>query len=183
MTIKICGLTRPEDVNAAIEAGADSVGFVREPASPRFASAWRELIAGVPSGCQAVAVYGPLIEEDRPDGVLVQAIDPGADICAMTLEEPYEPGPFSRAILLDAHVPGVHGGTGKTIDWLAARDFAANSRLPVMLAGGLKPENVAEAIRVAQPYGVDVSSGVEASPGIKDHGLVRAFIEAARKSP
>lgn len=87
------------------------------------------------------------------------------------------------AILLDAHAPGQYGGTGQTVDWHALRtqyDFGAWPRL--ILAGGLKAENVAEAIRTVQPWGVDVASGVESSPGVKDPQRVRSFIEAARKS-
>ncbi len=87
------------------------------------------------------------------------------------------------AILMDAHAPGQYGGTGKTVDWVALRsqyDFAAWP--PLLLAGGLKPENVADAIRTVQPWGVDVASGVESSPGVKDPDRVRTFIAAGRSA-
>jgi phosphoribosylanthranilate isomerase len=89
--------------------------------------------------------------------------------------------PTVSAFLLDAYVPGVPGGTGQSFPWRLAA-IAKSSGRRIIVAGGLTPENVAECVRSAEPYGVDVSSGVEASPGKKDHARVRAFVEAARRA-
>jgi phosphoribosylanthranilate isomerase len=90
-----------------------------------------------------------------------------------------EPYVEDRTILLDAHDPVAHGGTGRTIDWSRAKIVAAKRR--VFLAGGLTPDNVGRAIAEVRPYAVDVSSGVESKPGVKDHGLLRRFIDAAKE--
>jgi len=89
-------------------------------------------------------------------------------------------GRLPNAVLIDAHKPGMHGGTGQTVPWELAAEFVARSPVPVILAGGLKPENVAEAIAAVRPWGVDVASGVEAEPGRKDPEKLRQFITAAK---
>jgi phosphoribosylanthranilate isomerase len=92
-------------------------------------------------------------------------------------------GDAADAVLVDAAVPGMHGGTGQTIDWHRLVNYQESiGRIPLILAGGLTPENVAEAIGVVRPYGVDVASGVESSPGKKDHSRVRDFVAAAREA-
>jgi phosphoribosylanthranilate isomerase len=106
---------------------------------------------------------------------LIKAVRVGAALDAAGLED-YE----VQAFLLDARDGALYGGTGKVWDWSLAA--ALSGRVPVILAGGLRPDNVAEAIRTARPYGVDVSSGVESSPGRKDRALVRAFIEEVRNA-
>jgi len=90
-------------------------------------------------------------------------------------------GRLPDAVLVDALTPGRYGGTGETVSWAGLADYRKwLGEMPLILAGGLTPENVAEAIRTVQPYGVDVASGVESSPGVKDHGKVQAFVDAAK---
>lgn len=196
MTIKICGITRMEDAQAAVDLGVHALGFVFWPDSPRAVTA-----------AQAAAIIRRLSPFVTPVGVFV---DPDARLVAECVEAgvrvaqvvgtvpPLPAGlgllrvvtlgadgrttvpPISgeTAVLIDAHDPVRHGGTGRTIDW---RAVAAISRTrPVILAGGLRPDNVSEAIRLAAPAGVDVSSGVEVTPGVKDHSKLAAFVAAVR---
>jgi phosphoribosylanthranilate isomerase len=193
--VKICGITRLEDARAAIEAGADAIGFVFWPASPRFIDPFRAraIAAVLPPFVAAVGVF---VDQPAPHvrGVaslvrlgavqlhgsetpsyaaslgrpIIKAIAPGRDA-------PDE-WPPSVMLLLDAHDPVKRGGTGTTIDWGAAAPIAA--RRPVLLAGGLTPDNIGDAVARVHPYGVDVSSGVERAPGIKHHGRLRALFEA-----
>lgn len=201
--VKICGLTRPQDVQAAVAAGADALGFVLAP-SPRQVSPaqLKHLLAGVPSYVLTVGVCvdQPLpllqycLEElglDRlqfhghetlawqrkfPKIRVIRALRPagGAPLPAR------DPAPAAGAFLVDALVPGAAGGTGQKSNWLYARSLRRFGK-PVILSGGLKPENVAEAIRRVKPDMVDVSSGVEVRPGIKSHARMRAFVQAARR--
>lgn len=198
---KICGITRIEDALAAVEAGADAIGLVFYPPSPRAVSVLqaRAIIAALPpfvttvglfvnaSRCElnetleAVALdllqfHGDETPEDcegyhRPF-IKALRVKPGDDIAAACRV-------YSKAsgLLLDAYVPGVPGGTGETFDWGL---IPGNLPKPVILAGGLNPDNVAQAISRVQPYAVDVSGGVELYKGIKDHGKVRAFMNAVR---
>ena len=101
-----------------------------------------------------------------------------AEAAAATYAPVMDISPARPAFLIDAYHPWHFGGTGETTDWSAAKVLAW--RFPILLAGGLTPENVAEAVRIVEPWGVDVSSGVEVEPGRKDHGKVRAFVEAAK---
>jgi len=200
MEIKICGLTNVVDARCAVEAGADFLGFVLYAGSPRgldldgLARIREALDTAVPcvavmvnptvaeahaavasGGADIVQVHGAL-NADAWAGFpypLWRAVAAGA---GRTEPDPGE-WPASRYVV-DAAVPGQHGGTGVRADWAEAGRLARS--FPVMLAGGLTPEVVAEAIRVVQPLGVDVSSGVEARPGRKDHAKIRAFIAAAR---
>lgn len=198
---KICGITRIEDALAAVDAGADAIGLVFYPPSPRAVSVVqaRAIIAALPpfvttvglfvnaSRCElnetleAVALdllqfHGDETPEDcegyhRPF-IKALRVKPGDDIAAACRV-------YARAggLLLDAYVPGVPGGTGETFDWsLIPKDLSK----PVILAGGLSPDNVAQAIAQVQPYAVDVSGGVELHKGIKDHGKIRAFMKAVR---
>ncbi|MCH8273165.1 MAG: phosphoribosylanthranilate isomerase [Armatimonadetes bacterium] len=198
--VKICGLTRVADVEAAVEAGAHALGFVFEPASPRFVGARPgapAALGAVPPLVASVAVFGRL-PKARPSGALrcgaVQFTEgsPAGDewplmrIRAVRLhpgisvEEAL--GAEGSALLLDTYDPNVMGGTGMPLDWDLAAEIVRGSERRVILAGGLTPENVAEAVRRVRPYAVDVSSGVEESPGVKDHAKIRAFVEAVRSA-
>lgn len=202
LLVKICGITRAEDARAAVDAGADALGFVFWPASPRAvtAEAAARIAAEIPPhvlrvglfveatleeqrrtadqvGLDVLQWYGPLSPEDcaqRPRPVL-QAIRVAPDFRA----EDATAYAFAAGVLLDTYRKENLGGTGAAFDW--TRVLGLRDRLPfLMLAGGLRPDNVREAIRVVQPHGVDVSSGVEASPGRKDADKMRAFVAAAR---
>ena len=200
LDIKICGLTNLDDAKAAIDAGADLLGFVFYPKSPRYITALqtRSLLDRLPSSVRAVGVF----VNGKPGGVHKIASDCG--LYAVQLHGDEVPEPYAdmlprvwRAIhfsggsyrpepkswlaaryVLDAAAPGKYGGTGKTISWSAAARFAR--KFPAMLAGGLTPDNVVQAIRTVRPLGVDVTSGVEASPGKKDHARLVQFISRAR---
>lgn len=204
--VKICGITRGEDALAAVAAGADALGFVFWPGSPRAVTAEtaahisRELppfVARVGvfvdaslrelrdtadlAGLDVLQLHGSLSPEDcagMPRRV-IKALSVGAQFRA---EDAIAFGSHAAGVLLDTYSRSSPGGTGVAFDWTRARGLSR--RLPfLLLAGGLDPENVAEAISVAQPHGVDVSSGVERSPGVKDHGKLRAFVAAARSAP
>ncbi|MER3413067.1 MAG: N-(5'-phosphoribosyl)anthranilate isomerase [Armatimonadota bacterium] len=194
--VKICGITSRDALEAAVGEGASAVGFVFEPGSPRYVGnrigevrSWLDL---VPEGIERVAVVGEAdnLPSDLEGFTAVQWVAgvPRAKglrrIKAHRLSGS-EPPPTARDadfVLLDAFHRGAWGGTGTTVDWAAAAAFARDAALPVVLAGGLTPENVAAALRAVHPFGVDVSSGLESSPGVKDVALIRAFIRAARRS-
>ncbi len=200
--IKICGLTREADVDAAVEAGADAVGFVLYAKSPRHVDAARaaELARRLPPFVMPVAllVNARPSEIDAALAALPQALlqfhgderradceaagrpylraarmAPGFDLVDFAQQ-------FSsaQAILLDAHVEG-YGGGGKVFDWSL---IPANVPRPVVLSGGLHAGNVLEGILQVRPWAVDVSSGVEAAKGIKNAGLIRRFCEAVREA-
>lgn len=186
MWIKICGLTCEEDLEAAIEAGADAVGFVLQPESKRYVTLERAKELAARSTVPTVAVMGPWHEgaETWPFTWL-QSIGPWTvsaphmavlhDLSAASLD-----GPISRW-LIDAHVPGAYGGTGQTADWnLSAALVRENPTKEIVLAGGLNPENVESAIRQVQPFGIDACSGTEREPGRKDVVRLREFIQRAR---
>lgn len=207
MKVKICGLTSLDEALAATEAGADLLGFNFYPPSPRYVEtqACREIVAGLRRcGCRAILVgvfvnappesvrrtlddcqldlaqlSGDEAEGDvrALDGRAFKAIRPRSLAAARDLAARYARRE-APALLVDAHHPDLFGGTGQTGDWPAAHALAAD--YPLLLAGGLNPENVAQAIRTAGPWGVDVASGVESSPGVKDIKKLRAFIQAAR---
>jgi len=192
--VKICGLTRQEDAEWALECGADALGFVFQPESKRYVGgrSAEQIPQQLGPFALCVAVYG-LVPSDLelPKGfAAVQGegasfLPSGHSIEAIRLrgiEYPDLSQIAASAVLLDAYDPSAYGGTGKTIDWNIAAEIVRSSTLPVILAGGLTPENVAEAIRVTRPYAVDVCSGVEASFGIKDKSRVKDFIEAAKNA-
>jgi phosphoribosylanthranilate isomerase len=199
--VKICGITRLDDADAAIEAGAGALGFVFWRDSPRFIDPYRarvivralpafvttvgvfvnqpaEFIAGVASLVPLAAVQ---LHGDEPARGVHQIGRP--IIKALTLDLASKPDrlaewPAGVTILLDAHDPVRRGGTGQTVDWAAAATIAAGRR--TILAGGLTPDNVADAVDRVRPFGIDVSSGVEQSPGIKDRRRIRALFRALK---
>lgn len=198
MLIKICGITRLEDADAAVDAGAQALGFVFWTGSPRFVDPYRAraIVRTLPSFVTPIGVFvnqrpeyiGSVASLAQLGAVQLHGDETVADavairrpvIKALTLEvaqtAQLAAWPAHVTVLLDVHDPIRRGGTGQTIDWTAAADIAARRR--VLLAGGLTPDNVADAVACVQPFGIDVSSGVESSPGRKDHGRLRALFEA-----
>jgi len=199
--VKICGITNVEDGMAAAEAGADALGFIFYEKSPRYVPLEKAAVVlrDLPPLIVKVGVFVDA-EEDfvfraiRECGLNLLQFH-GAEtpeyclqfgLMSMKAFQIRDAQSLSRltdfktdAWLLDAYSADKLGGTGQRLNW----DFAIEARKwgrPIFLAGGLTPENVAEAVRHVQPYAVDVSSGVEASPGKKDHDKVKAFIDAAR---
>ncbi|HWA12824.1 MAG TPA: phosphoribosylanthranilate isomerase [Burkholderiales bacterium] len=199
--VKICGITRVEDALAAARAGAHAIGLVFAPGSPRLVDQDRAaaIVRALPPFVTPVALF----VDAAP--ALVRAVIEHVKPQLLQFHGAEEPGycagfglPFLKAVrvrpgvdllqyarhyaraqglLLDAFVEGNHGGTGAVFDWsLIPRDFA----LPIVLAGGLDPGNVGEAVRRVRPWAVDVSSGVEASKGIKDAARIAAFIRGVR---
>lgn len=196
MTIKVCGITRLEDARAAAALGVHALGFVFWPNSPRAVTPARarDIIAALPPFITTVGVFvdptAALVAACRDAGIQVAqvvgevpALPAGmALLRAVTLASdgtgivPEVPG--TGPVLLDAHDPVRRGGTGRTIEWSAVATIARAR--PVILAGGLRADNVGDAITVARPAGVDVSSGVERVPGVKDHRKLAAFVAAVR---
>ena len=199
--VKLCGLTRPGDVDAAVAAGADALGFVLWPGSKRAVDEARlaELTARVPAFVTRVGLFvdqdPALIERCAAHLDLLQfhgnetpafcegfrhpwikalRMREGLDLPAAA--EAYR---GAQALLLDAYRPGVPGGTGETFDWSR---IPAGLAKPVILAGGLDADNVAEAIATVLPFAVDVSGGVEAAPGVKDAERIAAFIRAVSRA-
>ena len=192
MRVKICGITRPEDARYAEKAGADAIGVVvfsggvsRRVVTPERA---REIFDAVGPFTTRVAVSHTRSHEEleqlialHPDAIQIShpftfSGDPGVRIIRVIGRGDPLPDDCDAIIVDDSH------GKGRDFDPGYARDAVARSSVPVILAGGLNPENVGEAIRSVRPYAVDVASGVEISPGIKDHEKVRAFISACRSS-
>lgn len=210
--IKICGITRAEDALAAAVAGADALGFNFSRKSPRLidADAARDIIAELPPLVTPVGVFveqspeeineicrhcglqtAQLHSEDydaeqtgRIEGVsVIRVFRPGPGFSVEQVRS-YSEQTGCRGFLFDAFSPEMAGGTGKTIEASTAsmlfdrtRDFGW-----ALLAGGLKPENVGDAVRLVRPWGVDTASGVESSPGIKDHRKIADFIRAVREA-
>lgn len=194
--IKICGITRREDAALAAALGASYIGFVLWKDSPRAASLdiVRDIVAVLPGEVTPVGVFVNPTEAEitaaAAAGIRVAQVHADDDrsyadaripiIRAVHLavdRDGVQPDVQDELILLDAHDPVRRGGTGRTIDWPRAAAIARARR--VILAGGLTPENVRQAINEVRPFAVDVASGVESSPGVKSHELVRSFIEAA----
>ena len=204
--IKICGLTRAEDVDAAVQLGADALGFVFYPQSPRCLTpeAAAELVRRVPPFVTATGLFVNS-RRDEVEAVLERVRltllqfhgDENAEDCAgyrvpfikaARIRPGFDLPEFARryanaqGLLLDAFVEG-YGGGGCAFDWsLIPADFREKIDLPVVLGGGLNANNVADAIARVRPFAVDVSSGVEQSKGVKDHGLMRGFAEAVRRA-
>jgi phosphoribosylanthranilate isomerase len=199
MLVKICGITRLEDAEAAIELGAGAIGFVFWPKSPRYMDPERArtIVAALPPFIATVGVFVDQtarlvngvaarvglstvqLHGDEPIEMLGEIERPVVKAMALrasTTAEEADAWPSRVRLLIDAHDPDQRGGTGRAVDWKRAAAVAA--RRPVLLAGGLNAANVADAIRTVKPFGIDVSSGVESSPGIKDHSRLRALFDA-----
>jgi len=195
--IKICGITNLPDAVAAVEAGADALGFVFAP-SPRQVTPQQaqEIIRELPPFVTTVGLVvnqdpRPIIEVCAVDVIQFHGDETPEQVAAVNqrsyrafrirTEDDLQrlPRYSCSAFLLDAYVPGIPGGTGVRFPWSLAEKAKGYGR-PIIVAGGLTPANVALCIETTRPYGVDVSSGVEAEPGRKDHGLIRAFVANAR---
>ena len=201
--VKICGITRAEDLHAACDAGADALGFVFYEKSPRHltiataAALLRELppfvqsvglfVNAAPAFIEAVLDAAPLdllqfhgdetpAECGRYGRPYIKAVRVNRDTDLVKCAADFD---AARGLLLDAFVPGVPGGTGERFDWGL---IPANLPRPVILSGGLTPDNVAEAVQRVRPWAVDVSSGVEASRGIKDAHKIARFIAKAKEA-
>jgi phosphoribosylanthranilate isomerase len=199
MRVKVCGITRLDDAALAVELGASALGFIFWPESPRFVEAGQaRAIARVVSpfvatvgvfvnqgadhvrsvaeeiGLTAVQLHGDerVGEYEGLPYRLIKAIAIGPDFDS----ESVSGVPLETTVLLDAHDPIRRGGTGRTIDWTHARAVARTR--PVILSGGLTADNVREAVAAVAPHGIDVSSGVESAPGIKDPRKLRHFFSA-----
>ena len=203
--IKICGITNAADALAAVDAGANLLGFNFYEKSARFLteSAARKIRIQLPKNVEAVGIFvnkpaadvaalckllkldaAQLHGDEPPEAVaalgnsipVIKAFRVEPDFPLKTLDE----YPETFAFLFDAAYTGQYGGTGHTTDWDVARRAAKDHR--IILAGGLKVENVAAAVRIVRPYGIDVASGVESKPGKKDHGRLREFIQEVRRA-
>ncbi|MDX1933078.1 MAG: phosphoribosylanthranilate isomerase [Capsulimonadales bacterium] len=195
--VKICGLTNAEDAWAAAALGADALGFIAVPESPRFVSpeTVRQVVRGLPPFLTTVVVARQPIDSSEYPCEVVQFYGGDEQTTAMrrlrvfrvkdelSLLELRDYHRTADAFLLDTFHESALGGVGKTFDWslaLEAKRIAGD--IPILLAGGLTPDNVAEAVRTVRPYAVDVSSGVEAEPGRKDHEKLRRFLDAVRSA-
>jgi phosphoribosylanthranilate isomerase len=202
--IKICGLTRLEDARRAADLGAAALGFNFYPLSPRYIepAAARAIIRRLPPFVTAVAVFanetdaGQVISQAREAGATTVQVHgprfPALDallavftlVVAVAVREGFKPEELrkikSSAYLLDAFDPDRLGGTGRIFDWSVARE--AKPYGPIILAGGLNPENVARAVREVRPFAVDVASGVESAAGIKDAAKLQAFFAAVAEA-
>jgi phosphoribosylanthranilate isomerase len=215
--IKICGTTNLDDARAAVDAGADAVGFLFAPSPRRIAPEQaRDIIAALPRHPEKVGVFA----NESPERICEIVEQAGLTAVQLHGDEPPDfpaalarvPGRISRArfrlfkalsvapgfeselrafaesgvdaLVLDSvrHAEGPRGGTGQAFDWNRAQDFmpAIARHVRIIVAGGLDPENVAEAVRLLRPWGVDVCTGVEREPGKKDHDKLRAFVAAVR---
>jgi phosphoribosylanthranilate isomerase len=201
--VKICGITRLQDLHAACNAGADALGFVFYEKSPRHLSveAAAKLVRALPPFVQGVGLFvnaAPAFVEQvlktvpldllqfhgdetpadcaRFGRPYIKAVRVTIDTDLLKCAADFD---TARGLLLDAYVPGVRGGTGERFDWTL---IPPNLPKPVVLSGGLTPANVAEAVRQVRPWAVDVSSGVEAAKGIKDPSRVAEFIAKAKEA-
>jgi phosphoribosylanthranilate isomerase len=210
MKIKICGIKTCDDALAALDAGADMLGFNFHPKSPRYVTqeACAEIQSRIANRESSIVTVGVFVNA-AVDGIRAALDRCGLDLAQLSGDEPLETlaalgerafkvvrvresQPVAEvlacvparlrppAFLLDAHVPGEYGGTGRTADWELASHLA--QRASLLLAGGLTPLNVAEAVRRVRPWGVDVASGVESTPGEKDPAKVREFVRQARSA-
>ncbi len=200
--VKICGITRFEDARAAARAGADSIGFAFHPPSPRFIEIEPalEIRRSLPPYLTVTAVFldddedwiAQVVHRLRPDCLQFHGAEDEAFCAGWTL--PYvksipmgsvddidayaERYPSAQGFLLDSNAAGRMGGSGDTFDW---SEIPESFDYPLVLAGGIKPSNVADAIARTRPWGVDVSSGVEVSKGIKSAELIEAFIREVKR--
>jgi len=201
--IKICGITKVEDAKACTELGADMIGLNFYPQSSRYIQPQRarQIVEGIPRSIRAVGVFvDPAASEVRAIAKItgIECVQLHGDVPPGTCRElarefrvirafstgshfqPKDAAPFSECdVLLDAYHAGLRGGTGLTCDWPAARATLPFTRF-LILSGGLNAQNVGQAIESVAPHAVDVCTGVESAPGIKDHRAIEKFIAAAR---
>jgi phosphoribosylanthranilate isomerase len=201
MFLKVCCITRVEDALQAVASGASALGFIFWPRSPRYITPERvrQIVSALPADVATVGVFVDadgddirrtaersgintvqLNDESTPDVMTRIGLPVLRAVTLPSSERVAAEWPEDVTLLLDAHDPVRRGGTGMTVDWQQAADLARRRRL--VLAGGLRPSNVAEAIAVVRPYGVDVCSGVESAPGVKDHDKVAQFLANARSA-
>lgn len=201
--VKICGITNLEDAQAAVEEGADMLGFIFYNKSPRYIKPEKakEIISNLPQEIEKVALF---VNEEK--GAVADALSRIREINLLQFhgdETPDYCNAFNKRIikairvknkdsirelasynvnffLLDAWKKDVYGGTGLNFDWKLTEN-AKQYKVPIILSGGLNPDNVKKAIELVKPYAVDVSSGVEISPGKKDSELIKKFIQEAKK--
>ncbi len=200
MKVKICGITRQQDADDAVEAGADALGFIFAESSPRFIEpdVAQSIIKTLPPFVAAVGVFVNAPRNKILDVIRITGIGclqlhgdekPGdAEGYSIPVYKAFHVGHDfdikmlghykTSAYLLDTFVNGQHGGTSRIFDWQVAVDAKRYGR--IILSGGITPENVSEAVRVVNPYAVDVNSGVESSPGKKDKSRIRQFFSAIR---
>ncbi len=201
--VKICGITNVEDALVAVQAGADFIGIIQVPNTPRFVSdveTIKSIRSVLPESVSLVGVFADSLDipmEQYPnlfdmfqiyaDSRILIPAEPSLNLIRCyrikdsdTLRTIVTSDNETSYLLLDAYHDKALGGTGKAFDWSIARMAVETADRPVILAGGLNPDNVAEAISIAKPFAVDVSSGVESYPGKKDHALVRTFVENAK---
>jgi phosphoribosylanthranilate isomerase len=196
MFVKICGITRFEDADAAVEAGANALGLVFWPNSPRFIDPYRAraIVRALPPFVTAVGLFvnqpaayiNGVASLVRLGAVQLHGDETVADAAQVARPlikavDAHDEGacdrwPANVTLLVDAYDPQRRGGTGRPVDWTRAAEIARRRR--TILAGGLTPDNIADAIARVQPFGVDVSSGIEQSPGIKDRARLRALFES-----
>jgi phosphoribosylanthranilate isomerase len=202
--VKVCGIRRLEDALLASELGASALGFIFWPSSPRFIDPFRArpIVKALPPFVATVGVFvnqpREIVDEvvhllslaavqlhgdEAPESYarvpyrVIKSVAVTSDARATSRAVAAVPAPAT--VLLDAHDPIRRGGTGRTIDWSQAATLARSR--PVVLSGGLNAENVAEAIEAVDPYAIDVSSGVESSPGVKDAAKLRALFAAMNR--
>ena len=200
MRIKICGLTRKQDVQAAVAEGTDALGFVLYAPSPRAVTAEQaaELIKAVPAFITTVALFVNESAEQVQSAIDLCAFDllqfhgdESPEFCrqfnrpymkairvrsAKDIDDAVQQYPDAKALLLDAYVENLPGGTGQAFDWRLIPPLS----VPWVLAGGLNANNVADAINQVKPFAVDISGGVEVSKGIKDRQKIQEFISEVR---
>lgn len=204
MFLKICGITRLVDAKHAVENGATALGFVLWPHSPRFVSNRKvaEIVRALPASIVTVGVF----VNEPPEGIALTLERTGLQVAQLhgdettthasaldwptwkiwksvtldAVDDVIEAWPRETTFLVDAADPVRRGGTGQAVDWTRAAALAR--RRNILLAGGLTPDNVAEAIKAVRPYGVDVSSGVEDAPGLKNAKRVTRFLANARRA-
>lgn len=201
--VKFCGITRATDRDQAVALAVDALGFVFDARSLRAVTAPQAaaLAADLPRAVQTVALFRDasaeyvrqVLQIFLPTMLQFHGNEP-ADFCAQfglpylkavpmataqNLENWLRRYAHARALLLDAHAPGELGGTGQSFDWTAVPH---KPQMPIVLAGGLRPENVAQAITIARPCAVDVSSGIESAPGIKDPQKMQRFMQEVRRA-
>lgn len=195
--VKICGITQVQDAIAVVDAGADAIGLVFYGPSPRAVSLKQaqEIVKAVPAFVSVVALFvnpEPSMVQEILNDVRIDLIqfhgDEDSTFCEQ-FKHPYIKAirvrqasdvvasslrfPSAQGILLDSYKPGVPGGTGETFDWSL---IPVEQTKKIILAGGLTPENAADAIELVQPFALDVSGGVEEAKGIKDHGKINQFL-------